>query len=337
MTTAMPPASDKAAAYAFGRTELEAAADLVHAQMPPTPAYAWPLLGERAGAEVWIKHENHTPIGAFKIRGGIAYMDELKRSGATVAGVITATRGNHGQSIARAARAAGIPSTILVPHGNSVEKNAAMRAFGARLIEHGRDFDEAKDEAARLAAAEGLHMVPSYHPALVKGVATYALELFTAAPALDAVYVPIGMGSGISGLIAARDALGLRTEIVGVVAEAAPAYALSFEAGRPVPTNRAPTFADGMACRDPSADAIAVIRRGAAGIVRVSEDEIAEAMRILYETTHNLAEGAGAAALAALLKDGRRKPGARLGMILSGGNVDRPVFAKVLAGETPAA
>ncbi|MGE3914510.1 MAG: threonine dehydratase [Hyphomicrobiaceae bacterium] len=327
------PASD---AYAFARDELEAAAALVHAQMPPTPAYAWPLLAERAGCEVWLKHENHTPIGAFKIRGGIVYMAELAGGGARPRGVVTATRGNHGQSIARAAKAAGLASTILVPHGNSAEKNAAMRAFGAHLVEHGRDFDEAKNEAARLAASEGLHMVPSYHPALVKGVASYALELFAAAGPLDAVFVPIGMGSGISGLLAARDALGLATEIVGVVAAAAPAVALSFEAGRPVSTNSAATFADGLACREPHPDAIAVIRRGAADIVQVSEDAIAEAMRLLFETTHNVAEGAGAAALAALLVDKRRRPGARLGAILSGGNVDRPVFQRVLAGETPA-
>ncbi|MEZ5818555.1 MAG: threonine dehydratase [Hyphomicrobiaceae bacterium] len=322
-------------AYSFSSSELQEAAELVHAQMPGTPAYAWPLIADRAGAEVWIKHENHTPIGAFKIRGGIVYMDELVRGGEGATGVITATRGNHGQSIARAARSVGLASTILVPHGNSVEKNAAMRAFGARVIEFGRDFDEAKDEAARLARAEGLHMVPSYHPALVKGVASYALELFATAGALDAVYVPIGMGSGISGLIAARDALGLSTEIVGVVAEAAPAVALSFEAGRPVATNSAATFADGMACREPHPDAIAVMLKGAAEIVRVSEDEIAEAIRLLYETTHNLAEGAGAAALAALLKDRRRKSGARLGVILSGGNVDRPIMARILSGETP--
>lgn len=322
-------------AYSFSRSELETAAELVHAHMPPTPAYAWPLLAERAGAEVWMKHENHTPIGAFKVRGGIVYMDELKRNGERVNGVITATRGNHGQSIARAATALGIQSTILVPLGNSVEKNAAMRGFGARLIEHGRDFDEAKDEAARLAAAEGLHMVPAFHPALVKGVASYALELFSTASALDTVYVPIGMGSGISGLIAARDALGLTTEIVGVVAEEAPAVALSFEAGHPISTNSAPTFADGMACREPNADALAVMRRGAAAIVRVTEDEIADAIRLIYETTHNVAEGAGAAAVAAMLKDQRSRPGARVGVILSGGNVDRPVLTRILGGQTP--
>jgi threonine dehydratase len=224
---------------------------------------------------------------------------------------------------------------VLVPHGNSVEKNAAMRSFGARLIEHGRDFDEAKHEADRLAVAEGLHMVPSYHPALVKGVATYALELFDTAGALDAVYVPIGMGSGISGLIAARDALGLATEIVGVVADAAPAVALSFEVGHAVSTNSAPTFADGMACREPNADAVSVMRRGAADIVRVTEDEIADAIRLIYETTHNVAEGAGAAGVAAMLKDHRKNRGGRVGVVLSGGNVDRPVLTRILSGETP--
>ena len=225
----------------FTLAELEAAADLVHAHMPPTPAYAWPLLARRTGAEVWVKHENHTPVGAFKVRGGLVYMDELKRLGGKVAGVITATRGNHGQSIARAAAAAGIAAVIVVPRGNSAEKNTAMRGFGAELIEHGDDFDAAKDEAVRLATARNLHMVPSFHPALVKGVATYALEFFRQVPALDTVYAPIGMGSGVCGLIAARDLLRLDTKIVGVVAENAPAYALSFKAGHPVPTNSART------------------------------------------------------------------------------------------------
>jgi threonine dehydratase len=317
--------------------ELEAAADLVHSHFPPTPQYAWPLLARRTGAEVWVKHENHTPIGAFKVRGGLVYMDQLKRSGADVAGVITATRGNHGQSIARAAAAVALSSTILVPHGNSTEKNAAMRAFGAELIEYGRDFDEAKDEAHRLASVRKLHFVPSFDPLLVRGVATYALEFFRAVPDLDAVYVPIGMGSGICGLITARGLLGLKTEIIGVVAENAPCIALSFEAGRPVPTNAAQTFADGMACRVPSPDALDIILRGAARIVQVSETEIADAIRAYYEDTHNLAEGAGAAPLAALVQESSRQQGRRVGLVLSGGNIDRSAFAQVLTGETPAA
>lgn len=324
-------------AYNFSREDLETASALVHRQMPPTPAIAWPLLARHAGTPVVVKHENHTPTGAFKIRGGIVYMSEHAGMGAPGPGVITATRGNHGQSIARAAAAAGLAATIVVPEGNSLEKNAAMEAFAARLIIHGRDFDEAKEEAARRAAVEGLHMVPSFHPALVKGVASYALELFQSAPDLDAVYVPVGMGSGLCGVMAARDALGLKTEIIGVVAERAPAVALSFASGHPVPTNSAATFADGMACRDPHPDAVALICRGAAGIIQVTEDEIAEAMRCLYESTHNVAEGAGAAAFAALMKDGRRTGGRKLAVVLSGGNIDRPAYAKVLSGLTPAA
>ncbi len=324
----------------FTLAELEAAAVLVHAQMPATPAYAWPLLGRRVGAEVWVKHENHTPVGAFKVRGGLVYMDALKRSHPDVAGVITATRGNHGQSIARAAAAAGISATIIVPHGNSVEKNTAMRGFGAELIEHGQDFDTARDEAARLAAARNLHMVPSFHTDLVKGVATYGLEFFRQAPGLDAVYVPVGMGSGVCGLIMARDLLGLATKIIGVVAANAPAYALSFKAGYPVPTNSARTFADGVAVRGPHPDAVAMICKGAADIVEVSEDAIAEAMRVYYEDCHTLAEGAGAAPLAALLQAGKAgsakaRLGGKIGVILSGGNIDRAAFAQVLTGATP--
>ncbi len=319
----------------FTLEELEAAAALVHSRMPPTPQHVWPLLADRLGADVVVKHENHTPAGAFKVRGGIVFIDGLKRRDPETRGVITATRGNHGQSIARAATAAGLTSTILVPKGNSVEKNAAMRAFGARLIEHGADFDEAKAEAERLAVAERLTLVPPFHADLVKGVATYALELFRAAPDLAAVYAPIGLGSGICGLISARDLLGLETKIIGVVSEAAPAYALSFEAGHPVPTNSARTFADGVAVREPHPSAVQIINRGAAGVVRVSDDQIAEAMRTLFEDTHNLAEGAGAAALAALIADRDKWRGRRVGIILSGGNIDRPVYRQVLSGETP--
>ena len=338
----------------FTLSELEAAADLVHAQMPATPAYAWPLLARRAGVEIWVKHENYTPVGAFKVRGGIVYMDALRRSRPDVAGVITATRGNHGQSIARAAAAAGLSATILVPFGNSVEKNAAMRGFGAELIEHGEDFDTAKDEALRLAKARNLHMVPSFHPDLVKGVATYALEFFRQAPPLDAVYIPVGMGSGLCGMIMARDLLGLDTEIIGVVAENAPAYALSFEAGQPVATNSAKTFADGVAVRGPNSEAVAMICKGAARVVRVSEAAIAEAIRVYYEDCHTVAEGAGAAPLAAILADfasDRRSTEAdskayrtvpkasgrprRIGTILSGGNIDSAMFAAILNGATP--
>jgi threonine dehydratase len=321
----------------FTLAELEAAVPLVRTVVPPTPLYAWPLLAKRTGAQVWVKHENHTPIGAFKVRGGIVYMDALKRSGECVNGVVTATRGNHGQSIALAAATAGLACAIFVPRGNSREKNAAMRAFGAELIVAGADFDESREHAAKFSAERRYHYVPSFHADLVKGVATYALEMFTAKADLDAVYAPIGMGSGICGLITVRDLLDLDTEIIGVVAENAPAVALSFEQGRPVPTNSANTFADGMACRVPHEAALAVISGGAKRIVRVREDEIAEAMRALYEDTHNIAEGAGAAGLAALLQERERMRGKRVGLVLSGGNIDREMLAEVLAGRTPQA
>jgi threonine dehydratase len=321
----------------FSLAELEAAAALVRSVVPETPQYAWPLLASRVGAEVWVKHENHTPIGAFKLRGGVVYMDWLTRSAPKTSGVVTATRGNHGQSIALAGRRAGVPVTIVIPHGNSAEKNAAMEGFGAELVVHGRDFDEAKARAFELAQDRKLHYAPSFDPLLVKGVATYALELFRAVADIDTVYAPIGMGSGICGLITARDLLGLRTEIVGVVAAAAPAVALSVEAGRPVPTNSARTFADGMACREPHPEATTIVAKGAARIVRVEEDEIAEAIRLLWAATHNVAEGAGAAALAALVKERDRMRGKRVGLICSGGNIDSDVLRTVLEGRTPAA
>ncbi|HVH74055.1 MAG TPA: threonine dehydratase [Stellaceae bacterium] len=313
--------------------QIEAAAALVRSVVPPTPQYNWPLLSARLGAEIWVKHENHTPIGAFKIRGGLLYLDDLKRRQPRVPGVVTATRGNHGQSVALAAQRLGIAATIVVPHGNSVEKNRAMAAFGARLIEAGHDFQAAYEFAVELAAREGLHLLPSYHPLLVRGVASYGLELFRAVPDLDLAYVPIGLGSGISGMIAVRDALGLATEIVGVVAANAPAYALSFAAGRPVSTNSAETIADGVACRVPDPAAFEAIRRGAARVVTVSEAEIARAMRILYTDTHNLAEGAGAAAFAAAWQERMQIAGKRVAVVLSGGNIDRPLFARILAEE----
>jgi threonine dehydratase len=321
----------------FSLADLERAVELVHTVLPATPQYAWPLLAQRTGAEVWVKHENHTPIAAFKIRGGITYMDWLKRSGAGVEGVISATRGNHGQSIALAARRAGIPATIVVPRGNSVEKNAAMQSLGAELIVHGRDFDEASGHAARVANERGLYVVPSFHPLLIKGVASYALELFRAVPRLHTVYAPIGLGSGICGLITVRDLLRLTTEIVGVVAAAAPAVALSIKAGHAVATQEARTFADGLACREPHPQAIEIIAKGAARIVCVTEEEIAAAILAYYAATHNVAEGAGAAPLAALLKETGMMQGRRVGLILSGGNIDSDVFRLVLNGRTPAA
>lgn len=313
--------------------QLEAAADLVYGIMPATPQICWPLLGERCGAEVWVKHENHTPIGAFKLRGGIVYLGELRKSMPGIAGIITATRGNHGQSIALAARRLGLAATVVVPHGNSREKNAAMRAFGAELVEHGSDFQAAAEHAAELASSRRLHFVRSFHSLLVTGVGTYALELLRGVADLDTVYVPIGMGSGICGMIAARDGLGLKTHIVGVVASGAPAYALSFEAGRPVATNSAETLADGLACRNPDAESVAAIVAGADRIVTVSDGEIRAAMRHLFTDTHNLAEGAGAAALAGLLQERDKVAGKRVAIVLSGGNIDRELYRDILAEE----
>lgn len=312
--------------------ELESAARVVYAVMPPTPQYRWPLLCERLGTEVWVKHENHTPVGAFKIRGGLVYFEALARSNERPPGVISATRGNHGQSIAFAAARYGVPSTIVVPHGNSREKNAAMRALGATLIEHGDDFQAAREFAEALAVERALHAVPSFHPRLVAGVATYSLELFRAVDHLDVVYVPIGMGSGICGMIAARDTLGLATEIVGVVSAHATAYAESFAIGHPVERPAATALADGMACRVPEPGALARIRRGVARIVQVDDDEVARAMRLIFECTHNTAEGAGAAGVAAALQEARWLRGRRVAVVLSGGNVDSGVFAGVLAG-----
>lgn len=310
----------------FSLRELETALSLVHDSFPGTPQYSWPLLAQRCDAEVWVKHENHTPTGAFKLRGGLFYAERLRRERPHVRGIVSATRGNHGQSLAWAGRRYGIPVTVVVPHGNSVEKNAAMRAFGARLVEHGDDFEMARDEAVRLAASEGLEFAPSFAPDLVKGVATYSLELFRATPPLDALYVPIGLGSGICGAIRVRDLLGLKTEIIGVQASGAPAYARSFEEGRVVALNRAQTHADGVAVRQPDPDAFAIIRAGAARIVTVPDEAIAEAIKAYWTDTHNLVEGAGAAPLAALLTERGRMAGKRVGLVISGGNIDLPLF-----------
>ena len=311
--------------------ELERAVDLIHRVMPPTPQYCWPLLAQRCGAEVWVKHENHTPIGAFKVRGGLVYLDAWRRAHPNAPGLITATRGNHGQSIGFAAKLVGVEATIVVPHGNSVEKNAAMAALDVRLIEHGEDFQAAAEYAAERAAAEGLVRLPSFDPLLVQGVGSYGMELFRAVDDLDAVYVPIGLGSGICGMIAARDALGLKTEIIGVVAEGAPCYALSFEAGHAISTNRADTMADGMACRTPEPAAVEIIVNGASRVVTVSDEEIMAAMRHYFTDTHNVAEGAGAAPLAALLQERETMQGRRVGLILSGGNIDRSVYQEILS------
>jgi threonine dehydratase len=317
----------------FDLGQLESAQEVVGDAMPPTPAHSWPLLSQRLGATIVVKHENHTPTGAFKVRGGLVYVDRLKRERPTTTGLISATRGNHGQSLAFAASRHGLPVTIYVPRGNSVEKNRAMRAFGANLVEHGDDFQAAREEADRRAQSSGLEMVPSFHPDLVLGVATYALELLRKTPDLDLLYVPIGQGSGICGCVLARDLLGLKTEIVGVQSTLAPSYALSFAAGTIVTTETCNTLADGMATRIPDPDAFAIIRKGASRIVQVTDDEIGAAIRAYWTDTHNLAEGAGAAPLAAAMQDKAKNRGKRVGLILSGGNIDFDLFRKWVGAE----
>ena len=313
--------------------QLERAASIVYETMPATPQYAWPLLRQLVGTEVWVKHENHTPTGAFKVRGGLVYFRDLTRAGHRPAGVISATRGNHGISVGFAARHCELAATIVVPRGNSRDKNAVMAALGVELIERGDDFQAAREHAIHLAQERGLLMVPSFHALLVQGVASYSLELLRAVPGLDVVYVPIGLGSGICGMIAAREALGLTTEIVGVVSDQAPAYALSYDRRHAVEHAATTLIADGMACRTPEPDALEMIWRHAARVVRVSDDEVERAIRLMFTATHNVAEGAGAAALAAALKERQRLAGRRVALVLSGANVDHDVFARILGGQ----
>src|SRR5438876_1848371 len=310
--------------------ELESAASLSFESLPPSPQYRWPLLEARVGTPVWVKHENHTPTGAFKVRGGLVYLEELCRIGDKPTGVVSATRGNHGQSVGFAARHFGIPAAVIVPQGNSVEKNAAMRALGIEVIEQGHDFQAAAEIADEIAIDRGWHRFPSFHPLLVRGVGTYALELFRAVPGLDSVYVPVGMGSGLCGVIAARDALGLRTKVVAVVSDGAPAFALSYEQGRVISHEVTTRVADGMSCRTPVEAALSIARHGAERVVQVSDEEVESAMRALFADTHNTAEGGGAAALAALLKEKEKMRGRRVAVVLSGGNVDSGVLAAIL-------
>jgi len=314
-------------------TEIIAAAEIVYSVMPPTPQYCWPLLCERVGTEIWVKHENHTPVGAFKIRGGLVYFAHCSQTDILRNGVITATRGNHGQSVGFAARRYGVPATVVVPFGNSVEKNAAMRALGVELIEYGDDFQSSREQAVRMAKENELHMLPSFHPLLIAGVATYSRELLLAVNNIDIVYVPIGLGSGICAMVAVRDALGLKTEIVGVVSAHASAYAESFVSKRVVESLVGTKLADGMACRVPEPDALEIIWRGVDRVVAVSDEEVANAMRVLFECTHNVSEGAGAAATAAAIQERSRIAGRKVAVVVSGGNVDGDVFASVLKSE----
>ncbi len=321
--------------YLPNLAELDAAAATVYGAMPPTPQYSWPLLNEALGTEAWVKHENHTPTGAFKVRGGLVYMAALRERLPQVSGVITATRGNHGQSVAFGARRHGLNATIVVPLGNGVEKNNAMRALGATLIEHGADFQESREHAQMLAARDGLHMLPSYHPDLVAGVASYWLELLRTQPGLDLVLVPVGQGSGICGAIAARHALGLSTRIIGVCSSHAPAYQLSFDARCAIEAPVSTILADGMACRVPDPASLSAMLECVDEVLAVTDDEIAHAMRLLFRSTHNVAEGAGAAALAGALQlqAQGRLAGKKVGLPLTGGNVDAELFRHVLQGD----
>lgn len=319
------------------RDDLESAARLVYGAMPPTPQYSWPLINEALGTEVWVKHENHTPTGAFKVRGGLVYMHELARRAPHVRGVISATRGNHGQSVGFAARRHALRATIVVPEGNSREKNAAMRALGVHLIEHGKEFQESREHAMQLAEEQRLHMVPSYHADLVRGVATGWMELLSAQLDLDTLIVPIGQGSGICGAIAARNALGSSARIIGVVSAHALAYKLSFAQRRKIESPVSTVIADGMACRVPDDTSLEIILKHADDVVDVTDDEVAAAMRLYYTATHNVAEGAGAAALAAALQIKDRLRGKKIGLTLSGGNVDHDQFARILVAGVPRA
>ena len=312
-------------------TALESASTVVHSVMPSTPQYEWPLLSARVGAEVWVKHENHAPTGAFKVRGGLVYFDHLRRDSPNVSGVVCATRGNHGQSVGFAARRHGLTAVVVAPQGNSQEKNAAMRALGVELIERGHDFQSASEAADVIAEERGWHRMPSFHPVLIAGVGTYALELLRAVQDIDTVYVPIGLGSGICGMLAARTALGRRTKVVGVVSAHAPAYARSFALGSAVSHDVSTRIADGLACSTPDPLALELINAGVERIVEVSDDEVEAAMCALFSDTHNVAEGAGAAPLAALMQERSSMRGKKVAIVITGGNVDRQVFAKVLA------
>ena len=318
-------------------SEIEQAAEVVYREFAATPQYRWATLSQRLGTDCWVKHENHTPVGAFKLRGGLTYFDQLKQRGKLPPEVMAATRGNHGQSVAWAARAHGLACTIVVPHGNSVEKNAAMRALGATLIEHGDDFQASREHAMRLAEQRGAHMVPSYHADLLRGVSTYWWEFFNAVPALDVVYVPIGQGSGACSAIAARRALNHPARIVGVVSAHATTYADSIAAGRVVEAAVSTVLADGMACRVADAEALTVLSEHLDSVVLVSDEEVAQAMRMLFADTHNVAEGAGAASFAAAWQQRDQLKGQVVGTTLCGGNVDSAVFAEVLAEHAQAA
>jgi threonine dehydratase len=311
--------------------EIESIADGINAVVPPTPQFSWPLLNARVGCELWVKHENHTAIGSFKIRGALNFINQLVARAPQTRGVVAATRGNFGQAVAFAASRHGLSATIVVPHGNSAEKNRAMLGLGAELIEYGEDFESALVRSEALARERGLHWVPSFHRDLAWGNAVSMLDFLRNTPPLDWIYIPIGLGSGVCGFMAARAALGLPTAIVGVASDQAPAIALSFENRRVTQFPASTRIADGLACTKPNGEAFAFIIQGVTRIVRVTDDETEAAMRAYFSDTHNVADGAAGAALAAILRERREIAGKRIGVVLSGGNVDAATFARVLA------
>ncbi len=319
----------------FTLEELHQSAEKVHQVMPPTPQYNWPLLSKKVGCNLWVKHENHTPTTAFKVRGGIVLVDHLMQSANKPEGLISATRGNHGQSLSFSGKRAQLPVTIVVPTCNNPDQNKLIESFGANLVVHGEDFEAARQHSTSLASQSNFYAVAPFEPLLVQGVATYALELFTHLKSLDTVYVPIGMGSGICGLIKTRDLLKLKTKIVGVISEGAPTFYQSFSAGRIIPTNYANTIADGVATSTPLPEAFDIIKQGAERIITVSDKEIAQAMYLYYQTTHNLAEGAGAVPLAGLVKEKELMKNKNVSVILSGGNIDFESFTKHIQSILP--
>ncbi len=313
--------------------EIVRARAVIYRYLRPTPLIHYQPLSEITGFQTYIKHENHNPTGAFKVRGGLNLIASLPQE-EKERGVITATRGNHGQSIAMASRIFGVPCTLLVPHGNNPEKNRAMRGFGAELVEYGRDFDEARQRAEEIREEKGLRYIhPANEPRLINGVGTYSLEIFEDLPDVDAIIVPIGGGSGACGAITIARALNPNTRVIGVQAERAPSVYLSWKEGRIIETESADTFADGLATRVPFEMTFNIIREGISDIVTVSEEEMKSSVRLLLETTHNLAEGAGAAPLAAALKLRDRLRGKKVVIILSGGNIDLATLRWALMDE----
>lgn len=312
------------------KQQLNAAAKIVYAAMPPTPQFSWPLINEALGCKAWIKHENHTPTGAFKVRGGLVYLHELAQRDPNTKHVVTATRGNHGLSIGYAAKRHGMTAHIVVPRGNSAEKNMAMRALGVDLIEYGDEFQDCREHAALLAQKNDWHRIPSMHADLLSGVASYWMELFAAQPDLDIVFVPIGQGSGICAAAAVKHALGLKTKIIGVVSAHALAYKSSFDARCKIEEPVSTKLADGLACRVPDDVSLDIILGMVDQVVSVTDTEVAAAMKLLFVSTHNVAEGAGAAAMAAAMQMKATLSGLKVGLPLCGGNVDAKQFSIII-------